>query len=116
MKTSLIVILFLLCSQILSQIESQDKINHRDFLKERKIDSTNPLKQRESSFETNIFQNNESKRIVNKTVLNDEFLLIEEIEQVWYSSNWVNIGACVWQLVVNLLVGGIPTYIMKVTI
>ena len=90
MKTSILVILFLLCSQILSQIDSQDKINHRDFLKERKTHSTNPLKQRESSFEANIFQNNDSKRRANKTVLNDEFLLIEQIEQRWDSTGWVN--------------------------
>ena len=90
MKTSILVILFLLCSQILSQIDSGDKINHRDIFKERKPQNSNPLKQGESSFEANIFQNNESRRIANKTVLNDEFLLIEEKEQDWDGANWVN--------------------------
>ena len=90
MKTSILVILFLYCSQILSQIESQNKTNHRDFLKERKNHSTNPLKQRESSFEANMFPNNDSRRGVNKTALNNEFLLTEQIEQSWNSTGWVN--------------------------
>ena len=92
MKTSILVILFLLCSQILSQIESHKKINHRDFLKERKPHSTNPPNQREQSFEANIFQNNDSRRGVNNTALNSEFLLIEQIEQFWDGNNWVNYG------------------------
>jgi hypothetical protein len=104
-----LVILFLLSSQILSQIESKVIINHRDFLKERINLSTNPLIQRESSFEAIDFQNNESKRIVNKTVLNDEFLLIEELNQEWNDSNWANLGTCVgascWQPP-----GGLHTY------
>ena len=90
MKTSILVILFLFCSQILSQIESQNKINHRDFLKERKTHSSIPLKQRESSFEANMFPNNDSRRTVNKTDMNDEFLLMEQLEQEWDGSSWVN--------------------------
>ena len=90
MKATILVILFLLCSQILSQIDSQDKIKHRDFIKERKPHSSIPLDQRESSFEANIFPNNDSRRTVNKTTLNDEFRLTEQIEQRWDSTCWVN--------------------------
>ncbi len=91
MKTSMRCILLFFCSQILSQIESQDKINNRDFLKERKPHSINPIKQREPSFEANRFQYNESKRIVNKPVLNDGFLLMEETIQFWDSTGWSNL-------------------------
>jgi len=37
MKTSLLVIIFLFCSQILFQIDSQNKIDHGDFLKQKNI-------------------------------------------------------------------------------
>jgi len=90
MKTSLIVILFLLCSQLLSQIDKQDKINHRDFLKERLGHDSNLPEQIKSSLEPANFQNNDSKRIVNKTILDNGFVLTEEIHYDWVDPNWVN--------------------------
>ena len=108
MKTSILVILFLYCSQILSQIDSQNKINHREFLKERKTNSSIPLTQRESSFEANMFPNNDSRRGVNKTALNNEFLLIEQIEQRWDSTGWVNSG--IWSQYFGPDYGGRHTY------
>ena len=71
MKTSILVILFLLCSQVLSQIDKQDKVNHRDFLKAKKHHVANPLEKIKPSLEPANFQNNDFKMVVNKTILDN---------------------------------------------
>ena len=56
MKTSILVILFLLCSQVLSQIDKQDKVNHREFLKVKTHHSSDLLEQTKPSLEPANFQ------------------------------------------------------------
>ncbi|MFC2084903.1 hypothetical protein ACFLS9_07595, partial [Bacteroidota bacterium] len=90
MKTSFIVILFLLCSQVLSQIDKRDYINHKDVLKERINYGLNPYEQIKHPLESINFQNKESKRIINKIYLDNGFLSVEIIYQRWNGSNWEN--------------------------
>jgi len=90
MKTSIIVILFLLCSQVLSQIDNRDKVNHKNFLKERISHVSNPFEQITHRFDLVNFQNRESKGIINKTILDNKFLLIEYLHQDWDGSSWEN--------------------------
>ncbi len=62
----------------------------RDFLKERMGHSTNLLEQMKSTHELIYFQNNDSKRIVNKTILDNGFLVVEHLYQNWNGSDWEN--------------------------
>lgn len=88
MKTSILVILFFLCSQLLSQIDDRDNVNHSDFIKERVSHGLNTLEQMKHSLEyVNLL--NEEKTIINKTVLGNGFLLVENIRENWDGTKWI---------------------------
>ncbi|MEN8191409.1 MAG: T9SS type A sorting domain-containing protein [Bacteroidota bacterium] len=92
MKTSIIVILLLFCTQLLSQIDHRDKTSSSDLLSERISSELNVFEQIKYPSESFNFQNKESETIMNKVQLNDGFLLQEYIEQSWSweDSDWVN--------------------------
>ena len=88
MKTSILVIQFFLCSQLLSQTDNRDKINHSDFLKERINHGFNALEQIKHSLEyVNLL--NKERTIINKTVLGNGFLLVENIRENLDGDKWI---------------------------
>ena len=79
MKTSIIVIILLVCSQVLSQTDNRDRINP----------DSNSFEQIKHSFESVHFPNSESKTIINKTILGNGFLLVENIRERWDGAKWI---------------------------
>jgi len=93
MKTLILITFFsilILPIQILSQIDNKSELDQYWLLHERINSITNPDEQIKQSLQTNNFSNSESKTIINKKILDNGFLLIEEIFQYWDGSNWVN--------------------------
>ena len=68
MKTSILVVLYFLCSQVLSQIDETDKINHREFPEERRNHVSNPLEQIKPTIESANFQNNDPIRTIVESI------------------------------------------------
>ena len=83
-----VVLLLLLPTQVLSQ--TNDKLRSDNILPERFIPHSIPDRQIKHLSESDIFQDKESRTVINKTLLDNGFLLVEEIHQYWTGSNWGN--------------------------
>ena len=90
MKTLIIVILFLLCTQVLSQIDNRDKVNHIDILIERINSDSVFFGELRYLLEADNFQNIDSKKIINKTALDNGSQTVEFFLQMWNGTNWCN--------------------------
>ena len=89
--TNLIVVLvFLLSSQIFSQVNI--RIDPEKYLQERIYSKPNLNKQVLGTSESDIIKDKESRTIISKTILDNGFLLIEQLYQDWDGSGWVDDG------------------------
>ncbi len=86
---TIIVILFLTI-QMFSQANDRLELNLNNLLQERIIPHLIPNEQIKHPLKSNVFKDKESRTIINKTILDNGFLLVEHIEQYWDGSNWVN--------------------------
>ena len=93
MKTLILSIFFailLLPIQIFSQIDNKYELNSHRLLQERINSITKPDAQIKQRLQSANFSNSQTRTIINKKILDNGFLLIEEIQQNWDDSIWVN--------------------------
>jgi len=84
------MLIMLLPIQILSQKVDRSEFNSGHLLPDRIISKSFPNEHILGTLELDIFRDKESRTIINKTILDNGFLLIEELGQTWIGSNWVN--------------------------
>jgi len=92
MKVSLVFPLMMIFfhSQLLSQIENRMDSAYKNVLSEKFISKSFPNEQIKHPLKSAIFNDKETRTIINKTILDNGFLLIEELYQNWDGYNWVN--------------------------
>jgi hypothetical protein len=84
------IVTLLLPIQIFSQTDNKYRLIP-DRLLEKRINSiTKPDEQNKQRLQSENFSNSESRTMIKKIKLDNGFLLIEEIQQQWDGSNWVN--------------------------
>ena len=83
MKTIIVFILFVLYSQLLSQIDNREKVNHMDILKERINSDSVFFRELKYLLEPENFQNIESKKTIKKTTLDNGSQTEEFFLQIW---------------------------------
>jgi len=76
--------------QILSQIDDKYELDPYILLQERVNSITKSDEQTKQRLQTDNFSDSDSRIIINKKILDNGFLLIEELLQSWDGSNWVN--------------------------
>ena len=91
MKTFIIILILFLSFQLFSQEKIRLDLKLSD-LHPDSIISKYFEGQIKHPSETNIFKNRESRTIVNKSILDNGFLLIEELWQYWEGTSWTNSG------------------------
>jgi len=85
-----IIVILHLPIKIFSQQNDKSKLSPDKILQERIAHHPIPDKQDWNTLEAEIFKDKESRTIVNKTILQNGFLLMEHTIQNWNGSNWVN--------------------------
>ena len=85
-----IIVILLLPIQMFSQQNDKSELRPDNLLQERIIPHSIQDDKAGHPFKSDVFQDNNSRTIINKTILDDGFLLIEELQQNWDESNWVN--------------------------
>ena len=87
--TNLIVLLLLLfSSQIFSQ--ASIRVDSEKYLQERINSIPNSNKQVLRTLKSDVFNNKESSTKISKTILDNGYLLIEQLYQDWDGSSWVD--------------------------
>jgi hypothetical protein len=87
---NIIIVILLLPIQIFSQSNNKLNLNPDNLLQERIISKSIQNGQIMYPLKSENFKDKESRIILNKTILDNGFLLIEELWQSWDGSNWVN--------------------------
>ena len=80
----------LLTNQMFSQTFNKVELRQDNLLPERIIPQSISDEQINHPLKSDIFNNKESRTLVNKTILDNGFLLIEQLNHRWDGSNWVN--------------------------
>ena len=86
----LLITAMLLTNQMFSQTINKVEFRQTNLLQERIIPHINSDEQISHPSESDIFNSKETRTLINKTILDNGFLLIEELRQDWDGSNWVN--------------------------
>ena len=73
-----------------SQVTNKLELRSDNLLQERIIPHSISDEQISHPSESDIFQDKETRTLVNKSILDNGFLLIEELRQDWDGSYWVN--------------------------
>jgi hypothetical protein len=87
-----IIVILLPPIQMFSQVTNKLELRPDNLLQDRIIPNSISDEQIRHLTQSDIFNNKESRTIINKTVLDNGFLLVELIAQGWDGSNWVNGG------------------------
>jgi hypothetical protein len=90
MKTVIIHFIFLLCSQLLSQIDTGDKINHHSLIQKAIEENSNLYHPNRDPFGTIKSQIHKVDKFAKNQVPNNNYLLAEKLQQRWSSSAWWN--------------------------
>ena len=93
MKTITLVTMMVILSipiQIFSQANDELESRPDYLLLERIIPHSISDERIKHLIQSNIFKEGESRILINKTILENGFLLTEELWQEWDDSNWVN--------------------------
>ncbi len=85
-----IIVILLLPIQMFSQVNDKLELRKDNLLQERIIPHSISDEQISHPSESDIFKAKKSRTLVNKTILDNGFLLTEELYQQWDGSNWVN--------------------------
>ena len=102
MKTATNLFLFfilILSSQTFSQVNI--RVETDKFIQERINSKSFPTEQIKYSALSGIFKDGESRTIINKTILDNGFLLISQLIESWDGSNWVNYHRSLYTYDVN---------------
>ncbi len=86
-----IIVILLLTNQMFSQVNNKLELRPDNLLQERIIPHSIQNKKTTHPLKSDIVKSNNSRTLVNKMILDNGFLLIEELYQIWDGSNWVNI-------------------------
>ena len=90
-STPIMVILIALSSvQLFSQERYKSEFNNFNFLPQGAVNRYIDHKQFEFLSDSNILKDEKLRSKVNKTILDDGFLLVEVIRQKWVGNTWVN--------------------------
>ncbi|MCW8803978.1 MAG: DUF3836 domain-containing protein, partial [Ignavibacteriaceae bacterium] len=84
------IVILLLTTQMFSQANNGFELKQDLLLQERIIPQSIQYKIDEHLSESDIFKKNECRIQINKTILQNGFLLMEHTIQDWNGSNWVN--------------------------
>ena len=106
MKTSFLIafiVTLMLPLQILSEIDNKYELNSDRILQKTINPIVKPDEQIKQRLQSENFRDSLSRTIINKKRLDNGFLLIEEILQLWYDpgSNWVDFGKYTYTYDVN---------------
>jgi len=85
-----IIVILILTNQMFSQANNKLELKPDKLLQERIIPHSIPDEQFRHTSESDISKTKESRTLINKAVLDNGFLLVEHIEQMWDGSNWSN--------------------------
>jgi hypothetical protein len=85
-----IIVTSLLSIQMFSQANDKSELRPDNLLQERIIPHSIPDEQSRHLTQSDFFEEGESRTLVNKSILDNGFLLTEELWQEWDGSNWVN--------------------------
>ena len=80
----------ILTLQLSAQIDNRVESAYKNILSEKPISKSFPFEQVKHPSLSTIINDKESRTIVNKTMREDGFLLIEEMSQIWTGTNWRN--------------------------
>ena len=86
----IIALTILLSYKMFSQVNDRWELRPDNLLQEKIIPHSIQDNNAEHPFKSDIVSDKESRTLVNKTILDNGFLLIEELRQEWDDSSWVN--------------------------
>ncbi len=96
-----IIVILLLTNQMFSQVNDKLELRKDNLLRERIIPHSISDEQISHPSESEIFKEGETRTLVNKTILDNGFLLIESLLQYWQDSIWVYIQKYLYAYDVN---------------
>ena len=79
-----VIVIFVFTNQLFTQTNHRLKLKPNNLFEERIIPDT----QFRRASESDIFQDKESRTLVNKTTLDNGFLLVESVYQTWDDFEW----------------------------